>query len=218
MTRRILSILAAAMVLSLPLAAEAQWSVSPHIVVSVPEQKFANVGKTGGGFGIKFEHYSNVSRRGFGLRGDFAFLSFGRKTSVIVDQFGFPVPIESRNEGFRLTGGPMYSVGGRSLKAYVAATGGVYFFRTNITATLSSFNGTQFFQDSQGNNWSLGWNVGGGLQYDIGLGPWLDVSFEYQTMYNLPAAKEDADVTASVPDITAHEFTIKFGVIFFLGR
>ena len=63
--------------------------------------------------------------------------------------------------------------------------------------------------------------IGGGLQYDIGLGPWLDVSFEYQTIYNITTEFQVRDAQGTVigiekQDITANEFTIKVGVIFFL--
>ncbi len=219
MTRSSLGFLLAGFFLLLPGVVQSQWAVSPHVVVSIPRHDFANVGKNGGGFGVKVERFRDRGRNGFGARGDFAFLSFGRKTSVVVDSFGFPIPIESRNEGFRLTFGPQYRLGGRSLKIFAAATGGLYFYRTNITAQFSTISGTQFFQDSQGNNWALGWNIGGGIQYDIGLGPWLDISFEYQTIYDLPASvEEDAEADVAIPDINANEFTIKFGVIFFLKK
>ncbi|RMF58027.1 MAG: hypothetical protein D6743_18200, partial [Calditrichaeota bacterium] len=66
---------------------------------------------------------------------------------------------------------------------------------------------------------ALGWNVGGGLQYDFGLGPWLDIAVEYQTISNLTTSIQDPnDASKTIKnDITAREITLKFGLIFFLG-
>jgi len=203
-----------------PIAGYSQWQVGPHIVISIPENEFANVGETGGGFGIKAVRQTSLLSDALGIRGDFAFLTFGDETTFILDPLsgGF-IPLDVRNEGFRLTFGPQLSFGGRSFKVYVGANGGFYFFRKNISTQFTTFAGTQFFQDFEDNNFALGWNVGGGIQYDIGLGPLLDLSFEFQTMHNLPETVErEENLDASIPDITAHEFTIKAGVTFFLGR
>ncbi len=209
--------------LSVPAASDAQWAVSPHVVISIPSNDFANVDQTGGGFGVKVIRQTTALSGALGLRGDFAFLTYGKKTTLVRDALTLNViPIESRNEGFRLTFGPQYSIGGRGLKFQLGANGGLYFYRTNITARF--FNPVagrrDFLSNSEGNNWALGWNIEGGLQYDIGLGPWLDLALEYQTIHNLPESVEDNTVEDAppVPDITAHEFTIKIGVIFFLGR
>jgi hypothetical protein len=127
---------------------------------------------------------------------------------------------EYRNEGFRLTAGPQFNIGTRRFKLYAGASGGLYFYRTNVTSQYSTFSGTIPFSDSRDNDLALGWNFGGGFQYDIGLGPWLDVSLEYQTIYGLERKSEQAnenDVFETY-NITANEFTLKFGVIFFLRR
>lgn len=218
--KNVFMLLAVLLLLTLPGKSGAQWAVAPEIVISIPESNFANIGETGGGFGIKAIRSTKLLDRKLELRGDFVFLTFGKETTFVTDGIQL-IPIEARNEGFRLTFGPQYRFGGRSLKFYLGANGGLYFFRTNITARARVPGGTSFFQDSDNNNWSLGWNGAVGLQYDMGLGPWLDLSFEYQTMYNLPESIAD-DATeediANRKDITANEYTIKFGVIFFLGR
>ncbi|MFQ5650807.1 MAG: hypothetical protein ACE5IY_12765 [bacterium] len=201
---------------SLPLAVQAQWAVSPHIVISVPENEFANVEGTGGGFGVKVVRTTGGLGGHLGLRGDFAFLTFGKERAF--DPF-LGINVELRNEGFRLTFGPEYKIGNRSFKVYAGTSGGLYYFRLNVTSQFFNQVGqSRSFFESKENNWALGWNIGGGIQYDIGLGPWLDIGFEYQTMFNLPQSTEEENGAGSVPDITAHEYTIKFGVIFFLGR
>ncbi|MCZ6819554.1 MAG: hypothetical protein O7G31_08690 [Calditrichaeota bacterium] len=218
--KNVLVLFAVLLLLTLPGKSGAQWAVAPEIVISIPQSNFANVGETGGGFGIKAIRSTKLLDHKLELRGDFVFLTFGKETTFVTDGIQL-IPIEARNEGFRLTVGPQYRFGGRSLKFYLGANGGLYYFRTNITAQVFGAGGTSFFQDSDNNNWSLGWNGVVGLQYDIGLGPWLDLSFEYQTMYNLPESIADdasEEQIANIKDITANEYTIKFGVIFFLGR
>lgn len=207
-----------------PSSSRAQWAVSPQVVISIPKSNFANVDGTGGGFGVKAVRQTDWLGRKLGIRGDFAFLTFGKERAF--DPFlGYSV--ELRNEGFRLTFGPEYKTGGRKLKFYLGANGGLYFFRLNVTSQIfDPFGNSASFFDSRNNNWALGWNGSIGVQYDIGLGPWLDLNFEYQTMHNLPASTVDPNSDtpsepnpdAQIPDITAHEYTIKVGVIFFLGR
>jgi opacity protein-like surface antigen len=192
-----------------PNGARAQWSVGPHILVSFPKSDFANVSETGGGFGIKVARKMR-SLGGVGLRGDFAFLSYGRDLTT-VNFGGIPILAEVRHDAFRLTFGPQFVFGTRSLKAHVGALGGFYFFRTNI-------NLDQFNTISSENDAALGWNAGGGLMYDIGLGPWLDVAVEYQTIYNATTEFPDPNNQnqSLKRDITAHEITLKVGVTFFL--
>ncbi|MCH7755508.1 outer membrane beta-barrel protein [candidate division KSB1 bacterium] len=200
-------------VLYFPIKIQAQWSAAPQIVISIPRSDFANVSGTGGGFGVKVIRDFG-GRSGFGLRGDFAFLSHGKEFTQV--NIGGLFIAEVKHQSFRLTFGPQYSFGSRNFKMHGSILGGFYIFRTN-TDVNTSFG---FFQDSTGDA-ALGWNVGGGFQYDIGLGPWLDVSFEYQTIYNITTEFQVRDEQGTVigiekQDITANEFTIKVGVIFFL--
>ncbi|MFQ5751044.1 MAG: hypothetical protein ACE5HI_03530 [bacterium] len=196
---------------------QAQWAVGPHIVVSFPSSDFANVSGTGGGFGIKVIRQVNTLG-GIALRGDFAFLTYEKGFDTVRDAFNREFLAEIRNEAFRLTFGPNYTVGSRNFKVHFGAMGGFYFFRTNINVS-TSFG---FFQDSRDNEVALGWNVGGGFQYDIGLGPWLDVALRYQSIYNVPTTVTTQDTGGQVDtrkvDITAHELTLKIGLIFFLGK
>ncbi len=204
----------------LPVLVQAQWAISPHVVISVPRNEFANVDETGGGFGLKAVLSPGWLDKKLGVRGDFAFITFGKKRSGLVDSFGNFVPIESRNEGFRLTLGPEFRTGPRKWKIYAGINGGLYFFRTNITTQFFDFGGNfRSISDSEDNNFALGWNATTGLQFDIGLGPWIDISFEYQTIYDLPEQSlggDDTEIDVTIPNVTANEYTIKFGVIFFL--
>lgn len=212
--RRLIVLVCTIVFFYFPNQGEAQWSAAPQVVISIPNSDFANVSGTGGGFGIKAVR--DFSRRGgFGLRGDFAFLSHGKDFTQVNTLSGSFIA-EIRFQSFRLTFGPQYSFGSRSFRVYGGVLGGFYIFRTNTNINTS----LGFFQDSTGDA-ALGWNLGGGVQYDIGLGPWLDFSFEYQTIYNITTEFQVRDSQGNVvgtekQDITANEFTIKVGIIFFL--
>jgi len=200
--------------------AQAQWAISPQVIVSVPTSDFANVRETGGGFGLKVVRQTAALDGGLGLRGDFGFLTFGKTTNLFFDPIFGTIPVETRNESFRFVFGPEYRFGGRNLKFFVGANGGAFFYRTTINTIGFNLTGQDVVSNSLDSKWALGWNVGGGFQYDIGLGPWIDVGFAYQTVHNVPEALDDntTDIDENVPDITAHEFTIKFGVVIFVGH
>ena len=196
-----------------PSRVQAQWTVGPHVLISFPNSDFANVSQTGGGFGIKVAR-KMTALGGVGLRGDFGYLSYGRDVTTVPTNFGTYLG-EIRNNAFRLTFGPEYVFGTRNFKAHVGVLGGFYFFRTDINIT----DGFNQFTAASDNEADLGWSAGGGLMYDIGLGPWLDVAVEYQSIYNVPSPRVDPANPEGEPikrDITAHEITLKIGVIFFL--
>jgi len=199
---------------------QSQWAVAPEIVIAVPQSDFENVSRTGGGFGVKV---IRSFKNGLQLRGDFSFLSFGkefnqltdRNGTPIIDIFGFPIIAEFRNQSLRMTFGPQYTLGvADNFKVYAGVNGGFYYFRTNVTAQGSTFG----FSDSRDNSAALGWNFGGGLLYDIGLGPWLDLSVQYTSIANVSSRSkiQNAQGKFDTIDITAKEITVKFGVIFFL--
>ncbi|MFQ5822622.1 MAG: outer membrane beta-barrel protein [bacterium] len=203
-----------AVILSLvnfPKLSQAQWSVGPHIIVSIPQQDFANISDTGGGFGIK-GMYRFASLHGLSLRGDFGFISYGTDFRS-VNIGGTIVPARTENMSFRLTFGPQFSFGTGRLKIQFFGMGGFYFYSTNVTVS----DGFIVFTDSQDNLARLGWNVGGGFLYDIGLGPWLDIAVEYNTINNIPGPADENNPDNRI-DIDAKEITLKIGVVFFLGR
>lgn len=203
-------------VTAIPGLGQAQWSVGPHIAISVPTAEFANVSDVGGGFGVKVvRQFSSVN--GFALRGDFAFLSHGREFQT-VNTFSGTFVAEVRQQSFRLNLGPQFTFGTDNLKFYVGARTGFYVFRTSINVST----GVGFITADDQADAAVGWNAGGGIQYDIGLGPLLDVAVEYQTIYNITTEFEIQDnqgqTVSETRDITANEFTVKLGVTFFLGK
>lgn len=216
MKRAVLTFIALT-VLCLPTFLSAQWAIGPHILISVPTSDFANVSGVGGGFGFK------VVRRidalgGIGLRGDFAFLNYERTFETIPSSIGFLVA-EVRNQAFRLTVGPDFTFGKENLKFNAGVSGGLYFFQTDLNISTGGFG---VLRDTRDEDIAVGWNFGGGFLYDIGLGPWLDVSVRYQTIFNLPSSATVTNAEGVEEEIrqniTAHEFTVKLGVIFFIGK
>ena len=57
---------------------ESNWAIGPHLVISFPQDDFANVSKTGEGLGAKIL-YKLESMPGFVPRLDFNFVSYGEK-------------------------------------------------------------------------------------------------------------------------------------------
>jgi len=91
------------LMLPMQLLSQGRWQVGPHILVSIPQEEFENVSGVGGGFGIKglYELSDN-----FTLRGDFAYLSYGKTFENLnqIDPYtGFPVVAEQQRQGFRVT-------------------------------------------------------------------------------------------------------------------
>ncbi len=217
MKRAVLTLIALTM-LCLPTFLSAQWAIGPHIVISKPRSDFANVSGVGGGFGFKVVR-TMKSLGGVGLRGDFSFLNYERTFETIPSSIGFLVA-EVRNEAIRLTVGPDFTFGKENLKFNAGISGGVYFFQTDLNISTGGFG---VLRDTRDEDIALGWNFGGGFLYDIGLGPWLDVSVRYQTIFDVPTSETTADPDTGEPqevrrNITAHEFTVKLGVIFFIGK
>jgi len=190
---------------------QAQWAISPHIVVALPKEKFANINQTGGGLGLGVERQITGRRKnGFTLKGDLTFINFGKKRQLGLTNYGTDL-IKFSDNAMRLIIGPQYRFGSKALKLYFGAAGGAHYFLTNITSSNGASLG------SQNEEWSLGWNLGGGILYDIGMGPFIDVSFEYQTIYGVGGNKvNEVGEVISTPEVTANEYTIKVGVIFFI--
>ena len=189
------------------------WQVGPHILIAVPMDDFENVSGIGGGLAIRGNYeLSDV----FSIRGDAAYLSYGRTLEQL--DFGPGVglyPAETTSQSYRLAVGPQIAFNNRRFLVYLSSQTGAYLFRTSIAVPGTTYS------DSRDNNWALGWNGGLGVQFDVGFGPWLDVGVQYQSIYDLPGAPtENPDDPEGPPiqggKITARELTLEFGVHFFL--
>lgn len=191
------------------------WQVGPHILIAIPMDDFENVSGIGGGLAVRSNYeFSDV----FSIRGDAAYLSYGRKLESLDfgPNIGF-LPAETTSQGYRLALGPQVSFQGRGFLVYLSSQAGSYLFRTSIAVPGTTYS------DSRDNNWALGWSNGLGVQFDVGFGPWLDIGAQYQTIYDLPGqATQNPDDPEGAPipgpNIDAQELTLEFGVHFFLTK
>jgi len=81
----------------------------------------------------------------------------------------------------------------------------MYFYRKNVVIPTY----INVFYDSADNNFALGWNANLGFQFDIGLGPWIDISAEYQTIYNVPGPIDPEQPDRAVPDLTVRRSALE---------
>lgn len=187
--------------------AEAQWEVGPHVLVSFGQADSGSVSGTGGGLGIKVTH-GLWGLSWLGLRGDFGYVSFG-SDQRLADIGGFAVLVESRNESFRLSFGPQVRLKLQRLQVYGNANFGVYNYRTVLTVpTFSTVPLTQTTDSLT----EFGWGIGGGLLYNLGFGPWLDIGLQRLTIRNA----ETMQVNGRPVKSNANEFDLTLGVVFFL--
>lgn len=190
-----------------------RWQVGPHLLIAVPLDEFENVTGVGGGLAVRgnFELGDVLS-----LRGDAAYLSYGRRIEQLDFGPGYGLlPAETTSQNFRLALGPQLAFHGKSFLVYLSGQGAGHLFRTGISVPGTTYS------DSRDSNWALGWNGALGMQFDVGLGPWIDVGLAYQTIAEVPGpTRENPDDPEGPPiagdDITARELTIEFGVQFFL--
>jgi opacity protein-like surface antigen len=183
------------------------WEVGPHVLVSFPQSDFANVSSTGGGLGIK------VTRplwglSWLGLRGDFGYVTFGSDQRS-ANLGGFLVLLQTRNESFRLSVGPQVRIRVKRFQFYGAANGGVFNYRTVVS--IPSYY-TYPYTETTDSLTRLGWGVGGGLLYDLGFGPWIDIGLQYLTIRNAVST----EVSGTKISSDANEVNLTIGVMFFL--
>ncbi|MDZ7261307.1 MAG: outer membrane beta-barrel protein [candidate division KSB1 bacterium] len=192
----------------LPGAGLAQRAVGPHIVISFPQAQFANVSGTGGGLGVKV-YYTLKSSQFLSFRGDLDYISYVSEFQTAYVS-GYATTVNTRYESFQLTLGPQVALETGSFKFYVAPMAGIYNYRTVISIPdyYSYYYG---YAETTSSTTKLGWNLGGGILFDIGLGPWIDIGLKYHTIRKA--------ISQKVGDTTvrgdAQDFSVNIGVVFF---
>lgn len=183
----------------------ATFGVGPHILISMPKENFANVSGSGEGFGVKgYVDLNNVP--GLSVRADLGFLSYGDKMQFAT--YGF---VQTRNEAIQLSVGPQYLYKIGRLGAYFAPMIGIFNYSTIVSIPDLYYNYYNY-SERRGSKTNWGWSVGGGLLYDIGLGPWIDLSVKYGKILNIVETKFDNKVLKS----DAVDVSITVGVLFFI--
>jgi len=197
------------MVLSLPRHGDAQFAGGPYIVISFPQQDFANVSGTGGGLGGKV-YYNLPVAPFFSFRADLGYVSYGsdqHSASVA----GYLVLVQTRNESFRFTVGSQVSFGRSRMKVYLSPMAGIYTYRSVVSIPDYAYFTGYPYAETTSSVTKLGWNMSGGFLLDIGLGPWIDVGVKYHTI--------DGAVKRKIGDTTvksdAKDISLNVGVVFF---
>ena len=180
----------------------AQWAIGPHLIISAPQGDFSDVYKSGEGLGIKFMYEMPVVTF-VTLRADVNYISYGARPG----SYGYWITSD-RNEAFRLIAGPQFSFGVGSFKFYTIAMGGVYNFRH--VQTVSDYYGYYGYADTRESRTKLGWTAGGGILWDIGVGPWVDLEVRYHTITDI--------IDYEPGDYDGNDLTVNLGVLFFLNK
>jgi hypothetical protein len=131
MSLRAVPLLATFMFVMLSSAALAQISVGPTVFLSLPEDDFADVAKTGAGFGIVFL-FSRPSIPALAMRADLAAAFYGSKEDIpLTEEFGPEIiaHLKIRRQGYRLTIGPQFQTTTSPVRFYAAPLVGLYHYR-----------------------------------------------------------------------------------------
>ena len=199
---------------------ESNWAVGPHLVISFPQDEFANVSKTGEGIGAKLL-YKLESVPYLVPRLDFSYISYGEKRGDL-NSFSYYTTVQTRNEAFQLVMGPQVQRKMGRLMPYIAAMGGLYNYRsvTTVTDVYSYYDpyGGYGYADTKFSLTKFGWNINGGLKFDVNLGPFIDLNFKYQTIQDGVKNEIEIDGERITRISDAKDFTITLGVVFFLNN
>ena len=179
------------------------------VLVSVPMGHFADVSKTGVGLGGKIL-YQFDNTPWLNIRTDLGYLSY-ESTQKPVIAGGYVYSQTTRSEGFHIAVGPQVTYGEGAIRAYAAATAGLYLYQTVISYPELAYYYGYVATETRDSNTCLGGTVGGGIMFDIGLGPLIDIGVRYGYIKNGAVEKiEDRKIKSN-----AQELTISIGVIFF---
>lgn len=191
---------------------QSNWALGPHLVISFPQDEFANVSKTGEGIGGKLLYkLENISF--LNPRLDFTYLSYGEKKNSQPFTSGYFL-VQTRNESFQLTLGPQFSTKIGRFTPYIAPMGGLYIYRTVVSIPqLAYYYGIPAAETTESLT-RFGWNINAGVMFDVGLGPLIDFSLRYQTING--AVKTKVNNVTTTRD--AKDFNVSIGVVFFLKQ
>jgi hypothetical protein len=182
-----------------------KWGVGGHLFISLPQQGFNHLSQDGEGIGGKLYYRFNPY---LALRSDLSYISYGERRESEMISYGY-ILVTRRNESFQLTLGPQLTWRKGVVTPYAAAMGGLYFYHGVVT--VDDYYGYYYpYTDSFGSQTKWGYNLGGGLLFDIGLGPQIDLGFKYQHII-------DAETTINEVKVkqTGIDYCVTIGVVFF---
>ena len=184
-------ILVAIFVMSMPgMAKDWSWQIGPNLSFAYPFEKYANANSLGEGLGAKVV-YNWGSNAWLSPRADIVYLSYGSKRS----SFGGGPVVETRNESFQVSAGFHVAKPKGGIRYYLSPLAGIFNYRAVMTIPESYYygyyTGLPPISDTRDSQWKWGARVQGGLLFDVGLGPLIDIGFTYQRIFNVETMLED---------------------------
>jgi hypothetical protein len=208
MFRGILISIAVFLLLFVPSAAVADFGVGANLLLSLPQEDFANVSESGGGLDLKLL-FSPPLMPVIAVRADVGFVVYGseRYRGQVSD---IPVDVIQRNQSVQFTVGPQFQSPLGPVRVYAAPMAGVYNYSTRL-----ELEGTNI-SETQNSTTKFGWNINGGMlvrAYESPLKRFkLDLNLEgkYHTIKKaIETEIEGVKTTSDANDISLH-----FGVLF----
>ena len=205
---RIASIAALIVLLIVPSAVWAGFGVGGNLLMSLPQEDFANVSETGGGFGIKLL-FSPPLVPAIAVRTDLAFVVYG--SDNYRDQVaGIPVDVTVRNQSIQFTAGPQFQSPMGPVRVYAAPMAGIYNYHTRV-----EIEGTDI-GETQSSTTKFGWNINGGMLVRVYQSPIkkfsLDINLEGKYHTIKEAIETEVDGLKTTSD--ANDISLHVGVLF----
>jgi hypothetical protein len=197
------------LLLLVPSVAGAGFGVGGNLLISLPQEDFANVSETGGGLGIKFL-YSPPLMPAIAVRADVAFVVYGSETYED-EVAGILVDIETRHQSVQFTVGPQVQSPVGPVRFYAAPMLGVYNYSTEVEVS-----GTDYGRTENSTN-KFGWNINGGMLvrvYQSPVGKFkLDINLEGK--YHIIKDAIETEIDGMVTKSDANDISVHAGVLFY---
>ena len=209
MIRRILPPVAVFLMLLLPSAARAGFGVGGNLLLSLPQEDFANVSESGGGLGIKLLYFPPLVPA-IAVRADLSFVVYGSENyrDYVLDNF--PVDITVRNQSVQFTVGPQFQSPTGPVRVYAAPMAGVYNYSTRL-----EIEGTDL-GETQNSTTKFGWNINGGMLVRVYQSPIkklkLDINLEGK--YHTIKEAIETEIGGVTTTSDANDISLHLGVLF----
>ncbi|MBN1560449.1 hypothetical protein JW998_09375 [candidate division KSB1 bacterium] len=192
------------------LSSDWSWQIGPNLSFAYPFEKYANANTLGEGLGAKII-YNWGGNEWLSPRVDFIYLSYGEKRSNAAGQGGYGLIVETRNESFQLTTGVHIARPDGIFRYYLSPLAGIFNYRAVTTLPELYYYYGYPAMDTHDSQWKWGARLQGGLLFDIGLGPLIDIGFTYQRIFNVETRLDDDIVLRG----DAEDFMLTLGIMIF---
>jgi len=207
MIRRLMPPAAIVLLLVVPAISWAGFSVGGNLLMSLPQEDFANVSEMGGGLGLKFL-FSPPLAPAIAVRADLGFVVYGSENYR--DQVaGIPVDVTVRNQSVQFTMGPQLQMPAGPIRFYVAPMAGVYNYSTRV-----EIEGTDI-GETQNSTTKFGWNISGGLLIRVYQSPIkkLKLDIDLEGRYHTIKKAIETEVDGAVEQTDANDVSLQAGVL-----